>query len=139
VLHHGAMKLLRVGALALAIAGCSKDKPNAPDEGKPKPTEKAAAPAPKHDAFQRGKWVRTTLYNGEPYLGYTYMDKVKGPCIKGEATKGLTNEELSKRLQSFPSSSMEPFPEDHPLTILTDAEVKELKLPTPPDWVASFE
>lgn len=124
-------------ALALAIAGCSKDKPNAPDEGKSKPTEKT--PAPKHDAFQRAKWVRTTLYNGEPYLGYTYLDKVKGPCIKGEATKGLSNEELSKRLQSFPSSSMEPFPEDHPLTILSDDEVKALKLPTPPDWVKSFE
>jgi hypothetical protein len=131
-----------VAALLFGVVACKKSDPAPkpePASGTATPTDKKPEPAPPAAAeVPVEKWVRTTGYDGKAYLGFTYMDRVKGLCIKGEFTDGLSDEELSKRLQGFPPSSFEPYPEGHPATPLTDEEIQRLKLPNPPDWVSAY-
>jgi len=88
--------------------------------------------------FPKEQWVRTTTFDGKPFLGFTYVDRSKGNSIKGEPTDGVSPKELSKKLNGFPGYTMQPIPEGHPLTPLTPAEVKKMGLPNPPDWLAHF-
>jgi len=91
--------------------------------------------------FPKNRWVRTVLFDGKtPYIGFTYVDPSKGNCIKGEEIAGLSPEELKTRLHAdFPSSSMEPIPEGHPMTLLTPEEIKQYDLPAEPAWVAYYK
>lgn len=91
--------------------------------------------------FPKYKWVRTVLFDGKtPYIGFTYVDARKGNCIKGEEIEGLSKAEIKARLhEKFPSSSMEPIPAGHPITLLTPAEIKLYDLPAEPEWVSYYK
>lgn len=130
-------------ALLVCVVACKKSEPASKEQpaSGSAPAEKKEAPVPEPPAAAEvpvNAWVRTTGYDGKAYLGFTYMDRVKGLCIKGEFTDGLSDEELSKRLQDFPPSSFEPYPEGHAATPLSPDEVARLKLPNPPDWVSAY-
>lgn len=91
--------------------------------------------------FPKDRWVRTVLFDGKtPYIGFTYVDASKGNCIKGEEITGLSDDQIKKLLHAdFPSSSMEPIPEGHPMTLLTPEEIKKYGLPAKPEWVSYYE
>jgi hypothetical protein len=136
----------------LALVACGKSAPTSKESPPPTPApaEPKPSPAPAQLDDPRtmtphsdgvvpvNTWVRTTGYDGKPFLGFTYMDSVKGLSMKGEFTTGLSDEELSKKLQGFPDDSFEPYPDGHPATPLTADEIKRLKLPNPPNWVSSY-
>jgi hypothetical protein len=141
----GGMTRTAIVILLLVLVACKESGPAPKQEpaSTPAPTEQKPAPPsnvrPAATAeVPVNKWVRTTGYDGKAYLGFTYMDRVKGLCIKGEFTDGISDEELSKRLQKFPPSSFEPYPDGHAATPLTDEEIARLKLPNPPDWVSEY-
>lgn len=47
-----------------------------------------------------------------PYIGFTYIDKSKGPSIKGEDVAGLTPAQFKEMPHArFPSSTMAPLDE----------------------------
>ena len=142
--------MISILAAAIACAGCSKI------EKQPdcllKPTSRAPKEAPiegtplvfvgdpvKQSAdFPEEAWVRTTTFDGKPFLGFTYTDPSKGNSIKGETTEGVADEDLSKKLNGAPGMTMSPIPEGHPLTPLTPEEVAKLKLPTAPAWLSFY-
>jgi hypothetical protein len=119
------------------VAACEKKAPPAVEE-KP-PIQFVGHPVKQAADFPKEQWVRTTTFDGKPFLGFTYVDRSKGNCIKGEPTDGVAPEVLSKKLQGFPGYSMESVPAGHAMTLLTPEEIKTLKLPTPPDWVSFFK
>jgi hypothetical protein len=88
--------------------------------------------------FPKETWVRTTTFDGKPFLGFTYTDPSKGNSIKGMATEGVSDEDLSKTLNGPPGITMSPIPEGHALTPLTPEEVAKLKLPSAPEWLSFY-
>jgi hypothetical protein len=99
-------------------------------------TSAALAPAP---SFPAKTWVRTTMFDGTPFVGFTYVDRSKGPSIKGVPTAGLTKAEWAQKLRAPPTHTLQPIPEGHAVTPLAKAEVEDLGLPTPPEWLEIFE
>ena len=88
--------------------------------------------------FPKEKWVRTTTFDGKPFLGFTYTDPSKGNSIKGEPTDGVSDADLSKKLNGAPGYTMSPIPEGHAVTLLTPEEVAKLKLPSAPAWLSFY-
>jgi hypothetical protein len=149
----------------LVLAACSKSSPAPAPKAEPAQPAPAPAPAPapvadddlrptdvpglmykgdpiKQDPnFPKDRWVRTVLFDGKtPYIGFTYVDASKGNCIKGEEITGLSDKAIKKLFSGgFPSSSMEPIPEGHPMTLLTPEEIKKYGLPAKPEWVSYYE
>ena len=142
----------RILATALAFAACSKadDEPagrqtlpstdpariERPIEGTPlvfvgDPVKQAAD-------FPKEKWVRTTTFDGKAFLGFTYTDPSKGNSIKGEPTEGVSDDDLSKKLNGAPGYTMSPIPVGHAVTPLTPEEVAKLKLPSAPEWLSFY-
>jgi hypothetical protein len=143
-------RLLLVAALVL-VACNKKSAPPPKEDPTPKTDPTPPAPTPPDTGhlepikqaadFPKDRWVRTVLFDGKtPYIGFTYVDPSKGNCIKGEEITGLTDDQIKERLHAkFPSSSMEPIPEGHPMTLLTPEEIKKYDLPDKPEWVSYFE
>jgi hypothetical protein len=133
-------RCLSIVVLLAACSSKSDPKPSPPPD-KPKELEFVGEPIKQDPAFPKDRWVKTVLFDGKtPYIGFTYIDKQKGNCIKGEDIHGLSHDEIKKRLhEKFPSSSMEPIPEGHPMTLLTADEIKDYDLPAKPEWVSYFE
>jgi hypothetical protein len=136
-----------LAAVAVA-AGCSKSSSDQPakDKAPPEAAKKAdepppPPPPPPKAEFPKHRWVRTEMFGSKkPYIGFTYIDKTKGPSIKGEDVSGLTPAQIKEKLHAkFPSSTMQPLEPGHPITPLTDAEIKELELPAEPDWVSYYK
>jgi len=100
------------------------------------PTPKSAVTA---QEFTAKLWVRTTMFDGSPFIGFTYIDRSKGPSIKGVPTKGLTEAEWARKLRAAPRHTLQPIPKGHLVTPLTSAEVRKLGLPARPGWLAMFE
>ncbi|HVK75769.1 MAG TPA: hypothetical protein VM734_20705 [Kofleriaceae bacterium] len=91
--------------------------------------------------FPKERWVKTVLFDGKtPYIGFTYVDQSKGNSIKGEQIDGLSPAQIKERLHAaFPSSTMQPIPEGHPITPLTPEEIAEYGLPAEPAWLAHYK
>ncbi len=91
--------------------------------------------------FPKLRWVKTVLFDGKtPYIGFTYVDKSKGNSIKGEPIANLTPDQIKDKLHAkFPRSTMSPIPEGHPITPLTDDEIKQYDLPAEPEWVSFYK
>ena len=141
-----------VGALVAAVAlaaGCSKSSSDQPakDKAPPEGTKEVATnpapppPPPPKAEFPKHRWVRTEMFGSKkPYIGFTYIDKTKGPSIKGEDVSGLSPAQIKEKLHAkFPSSTMQPIEDGHPITPLTDAEIKELELPAEPEWASFYK
>ena len=80
------------------------------------------------------------MYDGKAYIGWTYVDPNKGPCMKGEIVDGLAPDKIKELLHAkFPSSSLEPLEDGQQVTPLSDAELKQLDLPAQPDWYADYK
>jgi hypothetical protein len=132
--------IISVTALLL-VAACDSTTPEKAPAAKPAGDQPAAdKPAP----FPVNKWVRTQLFGGgKEVLGYTYVDRSKGNSLKGEVLDGLTIEAAADKIKKapghFPSMTMQPIPAGHKVTPLTPDEVKQLGLPEPPDWLASYK
>jgi hypothetical protein len=90
-------------------------------------------------AYPVKTWVRTTTFDGRPFLGFTYVDSMKGNSMKGEPTEGLSDAELSEKLNGAPGYTMSPMPAGHEVTPLTEAEIAALKLPAQPEWLSFYE
>lgn len=127
------------------MAGCGKTSSDQPANKEPPPEvakkEAPPPPPPPTAEFPKYRWVRTELFGTKkPYIGFTYIDKSKGPSIKGEDVSGLTTAQIKEKLHAkFPSSTMQPIEEGYPVTPLTDAEIKELELPAEPEWVSFYK
>jgi hypothetical protein len=155
------MKIVLVSCLLLAACNNSKKTAPAPTPA-PSPTDPPAVvvvdkalppidqmpgiefvgePIEQDPAFPKHKWVRTVLFDGKtPYIGFTYVDATKGNSIKGEQIDGLSEAEIKKRLHAdFPSSSMQPIPAGHPITLLTADDIKKYDLPAEPAWVQYYK
>lgn len=91
--------------------------------------------------FPRERWVRTTLFDRRtPYIGFTYLDRGKGNCIKGEDVAGLDDAAIKAKLGArFPSSTMAPIPLGHPVEVLSPEEVAKYGLPAAPEWLAYYK
>jgi hypothetical protein len=102
--------------------------------------EFVGTPVKQSDKFPANRWVRTELFGSrKPYIGYAYAERSGRHGIKGEDVSGLSDEQITAKLHaSFPSSTMAPIPEGHPITPLTDAEIKKYGLPAEPDWVQHY-
>ncbi|MBA3461184.1 MAG: hypothetical protein H0T46_14565 [Deltaproteobacteria bacterium] len=139
------MRTRTVLVVVALVVGCGKssDEQPAKKEAPPETANKAEpppAPPPKAE-FPKHRWVRTEMFGSKkPYIGFTYIDKTKGPSIKGEDISGLTPAQIKEKLHAkFPSSTMQPLDEGHPITPLTDAEIKQLELPAEPEWASFYK
>ena len=103
--------------------------------------ESVGEPVKQAADFPKERWVRTVLFDQKtPYIGFTYVDRTKGNSIKGENIARLSPAEIKARLHAdFPSSTMQPIPEGHPMTLLTPEEIKEYDLPPAPDWLSFYK
>ena len=91
--------------------------------------------------FPRERWVRTVLFDRRtPYIGFTYYDRVKGNCIKGEDVAALDDTAIKAKLGAkFPSTTMAPIPPGHPVEPLTSDEIAKYGLPAAPEWLAYYK
>jgi hypothetical protein len=139
--------------LLVGLVACDAKKA----DPKPEPT-KTADPTPKADVvmpdlkfvgepvkqaadFPKLRWVKTTLFGTKkPVIGFTYVDPSKGNSLKGEIVDDLKGAELKAKLGggNRPGMTMSPIPEGHAMTLLTDAEIKELGLVAKPDWLTFY-
>lgn len=85
-------------------------------------------------SFPKDRWVRTVLFDGKtPFLGFTYVDDLKRHAIKGDVVTELPGD------PERPSATMMPIPPGHPMTVLSDDEIRERKLPNRPSWLRFYQ
>jgi hypothetical protein len=137
------MKFFALLMVSVAMMACGKASEPTKSAPKADPPDLTFVGEPVKQAadFPKERWVHTVLFDGKtPYIGFTYIDPQKGNCIKGEEIAGLSHDQIKARLhEKFPSSSMEPIPEGHPMTLLTPAEIKDYDLPAAPEWLSFYK
>ena len=141
LLLNGRMDVLTTFAIAFVfffIVGLIRRKPQ-PREvwtrpSSPPPLRFVGTPIAQDPSFPRDRWVRTVLFDGKtPFLGFTYVDDLKRHAIKGDVVTDIPGD------PERPSATMMPIPAGHPMTLLSDDEVRERKLPNRPSWLRFYQ
>jgi hypothetical protein len=133
---------IKIGAVALALSVVVVGYQSAHSEqraAKVAPPSSSVAAAALADAFPAGRWVRTRTFAGKPFVGFAYVDRSNGHCIKGEETDGRGERVLGATLGDRPATTLAAIPASHVVRPLDDGEVAKLGLPARPSWLRFYQ